>query len=65
MCIRNPGSDADATAYGHLSQFGKTVDDNDSLVAAVDAIVGEMHEDGTLTAMSEQWYEGLDYTTQQ
>jgi polar amino acid transport system substrate-binding protein len=45
--------------------FDKTVDDNDSLVAAVDAIVGEMHEDGTLTAMSEQWYEGLDYTTQQ
>jgi polar amino acid transport system substrate-binding protein len=45
--------------------FDKTVDDNDSLVAAVDAIVGEMHEDGTLTAMSEQWYEGLDYTVQQ
>ncbi|HET7520582.1 MAG TPA: transporter substrate-binding domain-containing protein [Candidatus Limnocylindria bacterium] len=45
--------------------FDKAVDDNDSLVAAVDQIVGEMHEDGTLTAMSEQWYEGLDYTTQQ
>jgi polar amino acid transport system substrate-binding protein len=45
--------------------FDKAVDDNDSLVAAVDAIVGEMHEDGTLTAMSEQWYEGLDYTVQE
>ena len=45
--------------------FDKSVDDNDSLVAAVDAIVGEMHEDGTLTAMSEQWYDGLDYTVQQ
>ena len=32
--------------------------------AAVDAIVAEMHEDGTLTAMSEEWY-GLDLTTQQ
>ena len=33
-------------------------------VQAVDAIVGDMHEDGTLTALSEKWY-GLDLTTQQ
>ena len=45
--------------------FDKAVEDNDSLVEAVDAIVAEMHEDGTLTAMSEEWYEGLDYTTQE
>lgn len=45
--------------------FDKQVEDNDSLVEAVDQIVGEMHDDGTLTAMSEQWYEGLDYTTQE
>jgi polar amino acid transport system substrate-binding protein len=45
--------------------FDKAVEDNDSLVEAVDAIVGEMHEDGTLTAMSEEWYEGLDYTVQE
>ena len=45
--------------------FDKAVEDNDSLVAAVDAIVGEMHEDGTLTSMSEEWYDGLDYTVQE
>ena len=37
---------------------------SESLFEAVDEIVAEMHEDGTLTAMSEEWY-GLDLTTQQ
>jgi polar amino acid transport system substrate-binding protein len=41
--------------------FDRTVEDNDSLVAAVDAIVGEMHEDGTLSELSLMWY-GLDLT---
>jgi polar amino acid transport system substrate-binding protein len=41
--------------------FDKTVEDNDSLVAAVDAIVGQMHEDGTLSELSLKWY-GLDLT---
>lgn len=45
--------------------FDKAVEDNDSLVAAVDEIVGAMHEDGTLTGLSEEWYEGLDYTVQE
>ena len=45
--------------------FDKAVEDNDSLVEAVDAIVVKMHEDGTLTGLSETWYEGLDYTTQE
>ncbi len=45
--------------------FDKSVEDNDTLVEAVDAIVAEMHEDGTLTGLSEEWYEGLDYTTQE
>jgi polar amino acid transport system substrate-binding protein len=36
-----------------------------SLVEAVDTIVGEMHDDGTLTAMSEEWYDGVDLTVQQ
>lgn len=36
-----------------------------SLVEAVDAIVGEMHDDGTLTGFSEQWYDGVDLTVQQ
>jgi polar amino acid transport system substrate-binding protein len=36
--------------------FDKTVEDNDSLVAAVDAIIGEMHADGTLSELSLKWY---------
>ena len=43
--------------------FDKTVEDNDSLVAAVDEIVGEMHADGTLSELSQKWY-GLDLTQQ-
>jgi polar amino acid transport system substrate-binding protein len=57
--------------------FDNTVEDNDSLVAAVDDIIGEMHEDGTLSELSKKWYcaDGsypcenadlaLDLTTQQ
>jgi polar amino acid transport system substrate-binding protein len=41
--------------------FDKGVADNDSLVAAVDAIIGEMHADGTLSALSQKWY-GQDLT---
>jgi polar amino acid transport system substrate-binding protein len=41
--------------------FDNGIEDNDSLVAAVDAIIGEMHADGTLTAMSQTWY-GMDLT---
>jgi polar amino acid transport system substrate-binding protein len=41
--------------------FDKDVEDNDSLVAAVDAIVGEMHADGTLSELSQKWY-GMDLT---
>jgi polar amino acid transport system substrate-binding protein len=42
----------------------KSVENNDVFHAAVDAIIGEMHADGTLSAMSEEWYEGLDLTQQ-
>jgi polar amino acid transport system substrate-binding protein len=45
--------------------FDKGVDDNDSLVEAVDAIVGQMHDDGTLSDLSDEWYEGIDYTVQE
>ena len=38
--------------------------DGASLVAAVTQIVEEMHADGTLTAFSEQWFDGVDLTTQ-
>ena len=41
--------------------FDINVEDNDSLVAAVDAIVGEMHADGTLSELSLKWF-GEDLT---
>jgi polar amino acid transport system substrate-binding protein len=41
--------------------FDGSVEDNDSLVAAVDAIVAEMHADGTLSELSQKWY-GQDLT---
>jgi len=44
--------------------FDKSVEDRASLVAAVDQIVQDMHADGTLTAMSEEWFNGIDLTTQ-
>lgn len=45
--------------------FDKAVEDNDSLVEAVDAIIGQMHADGTLTSLSETWYDGTDLTRQE
>ena len=36
--------------------------DNSSLVEAVDQIVADMHSDGTLTQLSEEWYGGIDVT---
>jgi polar amino acid transport system substrate-binding protein len=39
--------------------------DPTSLVEAVDKIVGEMHDDGTLTEFSKKWYDGNDLTVQQ
>lgn len=36
-----------------------------SLKEAVDAIVAEMHADGTLTALSEKWYNGTDLSVEQ
>jgi polar amino acid transport system substrate-binding protein len=45
--------------------FDKSSDPSSkSLFEAVDKIVGEMHEDGTLTELSQKWY-GLDLTTKQ
>jgi len=39
--------------------------DQASLVEATDQIVADMHEDGTLTGFSKQWFDGLDLTVQQ
>ena len=41
--------------------FDNSVEDNDSLVDAVDQIVADMHEDGTLTELSMKWF-GEDLT---
>ena len=41
--------------------FDKGVEDNDSLVQAIDEIITEMHADGTLTELSNKWY-GYDLT---
>jgi len=56
----------DPVFYEPLSVgFDKSADpSSESLYEAVDGIVAQMHEDGTLTKMSEQWY-GMDLTTQQ
>jgi polar amino acid transport system substrate-binding protein len=56
----------DPVFYEPLSVgFDKSSDpSSESLYQAVDQIVGEMHEDGTLTQLSEKWY-GMDLTTQQ
>jgi polar amino acid transport system substrate-binding protein len=49
-----------AAAFDRDSELDAT-----SLVEAVDSIVGEMHEDGSLSEMSKEWYNGLDLTVQQ
>lgn len=56
----------DPVFYEPLSVgFDKSSDpSSETLFEAVDQIVGDMHEDGTLTAFSEEWY-GLDLTTQE
>ena len=32
---------------------------------SVDQIVTDMHDDGTLAGFSEEWFGGLDFTTQE
>ena len=56
----------DPVFYEPLSVgFDKSSDpSSESLFEAVDAIVHDMHADGTLTSLSEKWY-GQDLTTQQ
>jgi polar amino acid transport system substrate-binding protein len=49
-----------AAAFDKSSPF-----DDASLVEAVDKIIGEMHNDGTLTKLSKKWYDGADLTVQQ
>lgn len=39
--------------------------DGEGLLEAIDSIVGEMHDDGTLSELSKKWYDGEDLTVQQ
>jgi ABC-type amino acid transport substrate-binding protein len=45
--------------------FDNTVADNDSAVAAVNIILDEMRGDGTLLALSQKWFNGLDLVSGQ
>ena len=36
--------------------------DSAALMYQIDQIIGQMHEDGTLTELSEQWFDGADLT---
>jgi polar amino acid transport system substrate-binding protein len=45
--------------------FDNQVEDRASLVAAIDAIVQSMHDDGTLSELSKKWFDGLDLTVAQ
>jgi polar amino acid transport system substrate-binding protein len=40
----------------------KSAPAHDALMAELDRIIEEMHSDGSLTALSEQWFDGVDYT---
>jgi polar amino acid transport system substrate-binding protein len=57
----------DPVFYEPLSVgFDKSSDpSSESLYEAVNGIVKDMHADGTLTALSEKWYDGQDLTTKQ
>jgi polar amino acid transport system substrate-binding protein len=45
--------------------FDNTIEDNDSSVAAVNAILEEMRADGTLLSLSQKWFNGLDLVSGQ
>ncbi len=57
----------DPVFYEPLSvAFDKSSElDSASLSEAVDGILTEMHEDGTLTQLSQEWFDGTDLTKQQ
>jgi polar amino acid transport system substrate-binding protein len=40
----------------------KSAPTHDALNAELDRIIQEMHDDGSLTELSEQWFDGVDYT---
>jgi polar amino acid transport system substrate-binding protein len=42
--------------------FDKSGPAHDQLVAEVDRIIGEMHSDGTLSELSTEWFDGVDFT---
>ena len=40
----------------------KSAPEHTALQAELDRIIEEMHSDGSLTALSEEWFDGVDYT---
>jgi polar amino acid transport system substrate-binding protein len=53
----------DPAFYEQLAvAFDKAGPEHAALLFEVDRIIGEMHEDGTLTALSEEWFDGEDLT---
>ena len=53
------------TVEVHSGSGRVTIDLPAGFGGEIDRIIGEMHEDGTLTSISEEWYEGVDLTTQE
>lgn len=46
-----------------LEEMGIAINKHDmTLLEKIDEILAEMHEDGTLTAISEKWHDGIDIT---
>ena len=53
----------DPVFYEQLAvAFDKAGPEHAALLYEVSNIIGEMHEDGTLTALSEEWFDGADLT---
>ncbi len=51
---------------GFIEDLSVAIDKNGpphaALLYEIDQIIGTMHEDGTLTELSEQWFDGADLT---
>jgi ABC-type amino acid transport substrate-binding protein len=53
----------DPAFYEQLAvAFDKAGPEHAALLFEVNRIIGEMHEDGTLTALSEEYFDGEDLT---
>ena len=64
VALGEPAAGIDGTVVDETVSEDGVLRCGDAALVVRDGIVAEMHEDGTLTAMSEEWY-GMDLTTQQ